>query len=411
MTDLVSSSAQAPTQCVILAGGLGTRLGDRLDGLPKTLASVGGKPFLSYLLWHARRFGFRRVLLLAGRGAESLARFVDSQPRDPDFVIESVVEPEPLGTAGALRFATDRLDSRFFLLNGDSLFDFNWLDLVAIAARRPQAQAVLALRHQADASRFGVAELEGEQVQGFRPRGDASGGLINGGVYLLDRAVALAAPEKGSLEAEVLPSLAAQGLVAGRAQSGFFLDIGLPEALDTAQSLVPTSLTRPALFFDRDGVLNIDHAYVHRIEDFEWTRGAIAAVKLANDKGYFTFLVTNQSGVARGYYDEAAIHRLHAHVQARLRAHGAHLDDIRHCPHHPGGTVPAFTRACDCRKPQPGMLLDLAKQWPVNMAASQMIGDNASDMEAARNAGLPGTLFEGGDLSQAVAGMLSGLQP
>ncbi len=133
-------------------------------------------------------------------------------------------------------------------------------------------------------------------------------------------------------------------------------------------------------------------------------------MKLANDHNRFAFLVTNQSGVARGYYDEAAIHRLHAHVQERLRAHGAHLDDIRHCPHHPSGTVPAFSQACDCRKPEPGMLLDLAARWPVDMAASQMIGDNASDMEAARRAGVAGTLFEGGDLRQAVAAMLGELQ-
>ncbi|HEY2659928.1 MAG TPA: HAD-IIIA family hydrolase [Caulobacteraceae bacterium] len=402
----MSSSLPAPTQCVILVGGLGTRLGDRLAGLPKPLVPVGGQPFLSYLLWHARRFGFRRVLLLAGHRSEAIVSFIESQPKDPDFQVELVVEPAPMGTGGALRFAAGRLDERFFLLNGDSVFDFNWLDLVAVAARQPETQAVLSLRHQSDASRFGVVELDGEQISGFRERGDANGGLINGGVYLLNRAVAEAAPEKGSFEAEVLPALAAQGRVAGRRQEGFFLDIGIPDALDAAQTLVPDSLRRPAIFFDRDGVLNVDHGYVHREEDFEWTQGAVAAVKAANDRNLFTFLVTNQAGVARGYFDEDAVRRLHRFVQDTLRAHGAHLDDIRHCPHHPDGTVEAFAKTCDWRKPGAGMITDLAAHWPVDLQRSQLIGDNPTDIQAAERAGVGATLFEGGDLDRALAPLL-----
>ncbi len=402
----MSSSLPAPTQCVILVGGLGTRLGDRLAGLPKPLVPVGGKPFLGYLLWHAKRFGFRRVLLLAGHRSQAIVEFIAGLPEDPAFEVELVVEPAPMGTGGALRFAADRLEDRFFLLNGDSVFDFNWLDLVAVAARQPEAQAILGLRRQADASRFGVVEVDGERVTGFRERGDASGGLINGGVYLLHRSVAEGAPEKGSFEAEVLPALAAQGKVAGRGQEGFFLDIGIPDALDAAQALVPESLRRPAIFFDRDGVLNIDHGYVHRAEDFEWTENAIAAVKAANDRNLFTFLVTNQAGVARGFYDEDAVRLLHAHVQETLRAHGAHLDDIRHCPHHPQGSVEAYAKACEWRKPSPGMLKDLAARWPVDLTRSQLIGDNPTDLEAAKAAGVEATLFEGGDLLGALGPLL-----
>jgi D-glycero-D-manno-heptose 1,7-bisphosphate phosphatase len=402
----MTTGRAAPTQCVILVGGLGTRLGDRLAGLPKPLVPVGGQPFLSYLLWHARRFGFRRVLLLAGHRSEAIVNFIAGLPDDPDFRVELVVEPQPMGTGGALRFAADRLDERFFLLNGDSVFDFNWLDLVAVAARNPEAKAVLSLRRLDDASRYGVVELDGEAIRGFRERGDASGGVINGGVYLLDRSVAEGAPEKGSFEAEVLPRLAAQGKVAGRPQQGFFLDIGIPDALDAAQTLVPDSLRRPAIFFDRDGVLNVDHGYVHKAEDFEWTPGAIAAVKAANDRNLFAFLVTNQAGVARGYYDEAAVRALHAHMQQTLRAHGAHLDDIRHCPHHPDGSVEAYAKACDWRKPGAGMINDLAGEWPVELGRSQLIGDNPTDIQAADAAGIGSRLFEGGNLLEALSPLL-----
>ena len=398
--------APAPEQCVILVGGLGTRLGALTQGMPKPLTSVGGRPFLAYLLWHARRFGFKRVLLLAGHQSEAVIAFAANPQWTEGLQIEVVVEPAPLGTGGALRNAFERLDDRFLFLNGDSVFDFNWLDLCALAVRHPASQAVMSLRRQADASRFGVVERDGERVIGFHERGDSGGGAINGGVYLLHRAVAAACPERSSLERDVLPVLAAQGSVVGGLQDGFFLDIGVPEALKAARMAVPDSLRRGAVFFDRDGVLNIDHGYTHRWDQFEWVDGAIAAVKAANDRNFFTFLVTNQAGVARGYYDETAIGIMHEHMQAALRAHGAHLDDIRYCPHHPDGVVAEYARACDWRKPGPGMIRDLTAHWPVDLNKSRLIGDKASDLEAAAAAGLPGTLFEGGALDRAVLDMM-----
>jgi D,D-heptose 1,7-bisphosphate phosphatase len=393
----------APLQAVVLVGGLGTRLGALTGGLPKPLVEVGGRPFLSYLLWHLRRFGFERVLLLAGHRAEHVRAQVAALAPE-GLAVEVVVEPEPLGTGGALRHAAPRLDARFLLLNGDSLFDFNWLDLVTLWDEG--ADAALSLRREADASRFGVVRLEGARVTGFAERGDAEGGLINGGVYLLSRAAAEACPAKGSFERETLPALAAAGRVRGREQQGFFLDIGVPDALARAQELVPQSLSRPAVFFDRDGVLNVDAGYTHRVADLRWVEGAVKAVKAVNDAGRFAFLVTNQAGVARGLYGEADVRALHAHMQVELRRRGAHLDDVRYCPHHPDGSVEGYARACDWRKPAPGMLLDLMRAWPVRREASLLVGDKPSDLEAAAAAGVAGLAFAGGRLDQALSGRL-----
>lgn len=170
----------------------------------------------------------------------------------------------------------------------------------------------------------------------------------------------------------------------------------------------PDAKDRPAVFFDRDGVLNQDLGYVGEIERFHWTSTAVAAVKLVNDLGYFAFLVTNQSGVARGFYDEAAVHRLHAHMARELRAHGAHLDDVRFCPHHPDGLVARFARTCSCRKPEPGMLLDLLAAWPVEVERSLLVGDQPSDLAAARAAGIPAILFDGSDLEALLRIRLDG---
>jgi D,D-heptose 1,7-bisphosphate phosphatase len=165
---------------------------------------------------------------------------------------------------------------------------------------------------------------------------------------------------------------------------------------------VNTAARKPAVFFDRDGVLNIDHGYVARREDFQWVDGAIDAVKTLNKEGWFVFIATNQSGIARGFYKEEQMHTLHDFMKAELSRHDAYVDDIRFCPYHAEGTVAEYSRASDWRKPGPGMILDLMKHWPVNRVASVLIGDKDTDIQAAEAAGIRGLKFSGGNLHDFV---------
>ena len=167
------------------------------------------------------------------------------------------------------------------------------------------------------------------------------------------------------------------------------------------------TVPRPAVFFDRDGTLTVDTGYVHRPQDLVFVPGAAAAVKRVNDLGYYAFLVTNQSGVARGYFTEDDVRAFHEHLQRALRAAGAHLDDIRYCPYLEGGAIPAYARASDWRKPGAGMLLDLMRAWPVAAASSLVVGDKDIDVQAAQAAGLRGLLFPGGDIDKFLAPYLA----
>jgi D-glycero-D-manno-heptose 1,7-bisphosphate phosphatase len=160
------------------------------------------------------------------------------------------------------------------------------------------------------------------------------------------------------------------------------------------QFLCSDQSQRPAAFFDRDGVLNVDHGYAYRPDQFEWIAGAPEAVRLLNKAGYFVFVVTNQSGIAHGYYEEAAMHRFHALMQDTLRTQGAHVDAFYYCPHHPEGSVKELAVRCRCRKPEPGMLEQAAREWPIDLSRSFLIGDKDADMAAAAAFHIRGIKFD-----------------
>ena len=145
---------------------------------------------------------------------------------------------------------------------------------------------------------------------------------------------------------------------------------------------------RPAAFIDRDGVLNVDHGYVFRVQDFEWLPGAIDALGQLQRAGYALVVITNQSGVARGLYTLDDVDLLHAHLRADLQAHGVQVAGIYACPHHPDGVVPEYSLNCVCRKPMPGMIEQAAHDHGLDLTASWLFGDKASDIEAGRRAGV-----------------------
>ncbi len=168
------------------------------------------------------------------------------------------------------------------------------------------------------------------------------------------------------------------------------------------------SARRKAAFLDRDGVLNLDYGYVHRVEDLHWVQGAMAAVRRINQAGYLTVIITNQSGIGRGYYDEAAMNAVHAALIDQFQAAGARIDAIYACPYHPDARIEAFRHPDHPdRKPNPGLLLRAIADWNIDPAVSFMIGDKDTDMQAAAAAGAAGHLFEGGDLDAFVQTLLA----
>lgn len=383
-------------QAVCLVGGLGTRLGPLTRNMPKPLLEVGGRPFLDYLIDEAARFGLQRLLLLAGHGAGEVVRHYAGRVVG-GLSIDVIVEQSPLGTAGALANAAAALDPVFFLTNGDSFFGFNWLALVP-ALERDDWTMHLALARGVGGGRYGRVETREDRVSRFLPKAESEL-PINAGIYLvrrriLDRIQSVPC----SLENDVLPPLASEGQLLGLAADGTFIDIGVPDDFARSQHAMPAFTRRPAAFLDRDGVINHDDNYVHRPEQIRWIDGAREAIRWLNDAGYYVFAVTNQAGVARGYYGEDDVKSLHGWMQGELQGAGAHIDCFEYCPDHPEGVVERYRRVSEMRKPGPGMILKLQKEWNVEMDGSFMIGDRDIDMQAAAAAGIAGHQFPGGNL-------------
>lgn len=227
---------RAVTQCAILIGGAGSRLGDLTRDVPKPMLPVGRQPFLAHLLKKAAVSGLTRIVLLAGFRADVVQNWlVESAIADRlGLQIELSIEPEPLGTGGAVLYALDRLDETFLLVNGDTWFDFDWRAL----ADADLAPIVLGLRRLDLADRYETVELDAGVVRRFIPRsGGAGAGLINGGAYRIQKRALRSTLRSCSLESDILPQACRDGDLGGLVFEGAFIDIGLPSSYSAAGSM------------------------------------------------------------------------------------------------------------------------------------------------------------------------------
>ena len=325
-------------QCVIRVAG-------------RALQSWGadGRPFLFWQLRELARFGLRDFILLAADEAALAAILPDLLDRLPVRVTCSIAGQAPQPGDYGLFALRHRLGARFLYCSGEALFDGNLAALLAHAA------------------------------PGAITRFTAPGGEM------------LRIPRQ---------SLRSNDFAAD------VIDVALlPETfirLDDPPDGQLRRLQRPALFLDRDGVLNEDLGYVGSKARFHWIPGAAEAVRCATEAGWHVFVVTNQSGVARGFYDEAAVRDLLGWMIASLRAAGGNIDDVRYCPDHPEAAVAAYRRRSDWRKPGPGMLNDIVRCWELAPSRCVMIGDQPSDAAAAAAAGMAFHMFGGGRLDDLV---------
>lgn len=374
-------------ECVVLAGGKGTRLRSVVSDLPKCMAPVAGRPFLAWLLDDLREAGFDHIILSLGYKHEAVEAWVATRP-DRDS-ITCVVEEEPLGTGGGVRLALRQArEGAVFILNGDTFFGVDYAAMQAFH-RQSGAQATLALKPLRDFDRYGEVTLDGQgRITAFREKRPCAEGLINGGVYLLQREALAEMPDRFSLEKDYFEPHAESAGLAGFRSEGYFIDIGIPADYARAQRDFADGAYRSypydALLLDRDGVINVlrPNDYVKTVDEFVFCDGALEALRRLNPCFRRIVIVTNQRGVGRGLMTEADLAEIHDWMLARIREAGGRIDRIYVCT----AVDPADPR----RKPNPGMAREVRADFPdIDFARSILVGDSASDLEFARRAGIP----------------------
>ena len=402
-------SGGAIRQAVILAGGKGTRLGAITQTVPKPMLPIaGGRPFLDYLLEMIERHGYQDILLLTGYLGEAVEAVYGGR-RIGKATVRVLRETVPLGTAGALTVAREALDPRFLLMNGDALFDVN-LRALEQASQQDGAMATLALRSVADAARYGrVIEERGKVVAFLEKDASRPGpGVINGGIYVLKRDILdLVRDLPCSLEQDVFPTLVEQGQIRGREFEGYFLDIGLPESLEQGHLELPKVRVRPAAFLDRNVLVNFAEGDLFRPEAFHWTVGAVESIRALNDRGYYVFVISDQSGNLQRTHVVGDRCPLDAAMQERLTPEGAHIDRFCREPESATGVAPQQPK----RNPVSNLVLEAINEWPIVAERSFSVGVTDGYVEAVRGAGISAHVFEGGDLARLVLSLLAQSAP
>lgn len=397
---------------VIVAGGRGSRaLPLTGEQLPKALLPLQGVPIIVRQLEELARNGVGEVAVLAGHLAGPLGPVLAATATRLGVRIERFVEGEPRGTAGNLPAIEPFVAGRdLFVVYGDVLFD---LDLARLARHHQEQGAlatILARPNDHPLTSDIVLQDDAGRIRELVPKAGKDPGryypnLVPASIYCLAPRIFGSLPRSGRCDFvhDLFPALLVRNerLVCYQTTE-YTRDIGTPAGHAAAereiQAGVPARLSwrnrRPAVFFDRDGVLNREpggHG-VLRAADLAVLPGAPAAVRLANDAGWLTVLVTNQPQLAKGMTTPEELARIHARLESELASTGARLDRIYHCPHHPEaghpGEVAALKIACDCRKPAPGMLHRAATELPLDLSRSVLIGDRDRDRQAALAAGV-----------------------
>jgi histidinol-phosphate phosphatase family protein len=399
-------------KAVVIAGGKGTRLG--LNDIPKAMVPVDGVPLLERIVKMAVRDGFRDLIFLNGHLSHVIEQhFGDGRQFGAN--ITHVVESEPLGTAGCFNQIRSLLTEPFLVLYGDTLMDVDLRAFSGFAFSRPGAGALFVHPNDHPFDSDLVECDDQDRVIAFhpKPRDPATHhpNLVNAALYALTPAALDFVPKEGASDwgRDVLSALSAQMPVYGYRSCEYIKDVGTPDRLERAErhyrggrlERLALRNSKPALFLDRDGVINEERDGVFWQSNVRLIDGAADAIRLFNDAGIPVICVTNQPGLAKGFLGWQDMRDVIGEIDHQLAEQaGAYLDDIIICPHHPEkgwpGEVAELKIDCDCRKPKDGMLRRAQRAHNIDLGASWMVGDRYCDVAAASAAGVSSVLVRTG---------------
>ena len=397
---------------VIMAGGKGTRISSVASDIPKPMIRIGDMPVLEHEIMCLRDQGFSDFIITVSHlGHIIMDYFGDGRKVSPatgepfDVHIDYYIEEQPLGNAGALFQMKDKLTEDFLLLNADAMFD---IDFNRFVAYHKQKGGLVTLfthpnSHPYDSGLI-ISDEDGAVKQWLTKEEDRPKyyrNRVNAGLHIISPRVLACEimTSKIDLDRQILKPLAGTGKMYVYDSPEYVKDMGTPERYkavcnDFENGTVQAKNLRRkqrAIFLDRDGTINKYVAFLRNIDDFDLIDGVSDAIRAINNSGYLAIVVTNQPVIARGEMTFGELDEIHNKMETLLGYDGAYLDGIYFCPHHPhkgyDGEVPELKIDCDCRKPKPGMLLQAAEDFNIDLSLSWMIGDSENDILAGKAAG------------------------
>lgn len=400
-----------------MAGGRGTRIAELFPNIPKPLIPVAGMPILEREIRSLCAQGFKDIILTIGYLADKIiAYFGDGSQFGAK--IDYFVEESPLGNAGALFRLREKIgDESFLLLNADAAFDVDFNRMVAFHQNHGGLVTLFTHPNSHPYDSGLIISDENDHVEKWLAKEDERpqwyDNRVNAGLHVIDPKVldiSLKSLEinkesgfpqgKVDLDRQILKPLCGSNLMFCYDSPEYVKDMGTPERFHQVEAdykngvVQAKNLTnkQKAIFLDRDGTINKYVGFLRNIDDFELIEGVAEAIKLINQSGYLAIVVTNQPVIARGEVTWDELNEIHKKMATLLGKEGAYVDGIYICPHHPDkgfeGERPEYKIDCDCRKPKPGLLLQAAKDFNIDLLESYMIGDSHRDVEAGENAGV-----------------------
>ena len=406
-------------KAVIMAGGRGTRIESVASDIPKPLIKIDDKAIIEHVITNLKKNGFIDIIITVSYMADKIISAIGDGSKY-GVSIDYYIEDRPLGNAGALFELKEELSYDFLLVNGDVMFDVDLGRMVEFHKSKGGLATILVHpnSHPYDS---GLLEIDNDGfVTCWRAKEDERKefykNIVNAGIHILSKRVLDIRPEteKVDLDRQILKPLVVDRELMAYKSTEYVKDMGTPERYeqvcrDYQSGLVSKSNLankQKAIFLDRDGTINKYVGFLKDIDKFELLPKVSEAIRRINDSEYLAIVVSNQPVIARGELTVEGLEEIHNKMETLLGKDGAYVDDIFYCPHHPDkgfeGEVPELKIDCECRKPKPGMLLQAAEKYNIDLSKSWMIGDSERDVLAGKAAGCRTILISESSVSKGI---------
>jgi len=396
-------------RAILLAGGRGTRLGNR--DIPKPMVRIEGKPVLEHQITLLKAHRFTQIAVLASYKAEKIEEYF-GDGTEFGIDLEIVREDPPLGTAGAVKSFAKNFRDSFLVIYSDLMIDMDLTHLVEFHKSR-DSLATLVVHPNDHPLDSDLVEVDEEGfVREFisKPHKNDAGNrnLVNAAVYVLNPLLLKMVPEEepSDFGKDIFPEVVKSGeKLRAYVTTEYVKDMGTPERLAAVTrdfqtgkiSRMKRNVERKVCFLDRDGVINQEVGDLSRVDQLVLIPGAAAAVRKLNQNGFLVIVVTNQPALAKGFMTFEGLSQIHAQLEWVLGLSGAFVDAIYVCPHHPKkgfpGEVDRLKKDCECRKPAPGLIVQALKDHNLDMSNSWLIGDRLCDIAAGQSAGVSNNIL------------------